>query len=54
MVRLMEIVNHVVKHDMMFTNEELDQISEDAQAVFSKEMHSLIKALVRQARMAVT
>lgn len=48
----MKTVNHVVKHDMIFTNEELDQILEDAKAVFSKEMHTLIEALVGQARKA--
>lgn len=53
LVRLMEIVNRVVKHDMMFTNEELDQILEDAKAVFSNELYALIAALVRQAREAV-
>lgn len=57
LVRLMEIVDRVVKHDIlrdpqMFTNEELDQILEDAKAVFSNELYALTAALVRQAREA--
>lgn len=50
MIRLMEIVDRCVKCDAMFTNEELDQVLDDAKALFSKEFHKLIKALVRQAR----
>lgn len=53
MVRLMGIVDRCAKHGAMFTHEELDQILADAKALFSKEFHKLIKALVRQAKEAI-
>lgn len=53
MVRLMSIVDRCVKHGAMFTNEELDQVLDDARALFSKEFHKLIEALVRQAKEAI-